>query len=59
MTGVSTVDTDKNMYIKNHENLYVKHLFSNGRWYKQVSILNTDAYLQELNLLEKHLEIVR
>jgi superfamily II DNA or RNA helicase len=59
VTGVSTVDTDKNMYIKNHENLYVKHVFSNGQWYKQVSILNKDAYLQELNLLEKHLEIVR
>jgi hypothetical protein len=59
LSSVSSVDTDKNMYIRNHENLYVKHVFGNGRWYKQVSFLNKDAYRQELNLLEKHLEIVR
>jgi hypothetical protein len=57
--GISSVDTEKNMYIKNHEHLYVKHLFSKGQWQKQVSILNKDAYRQELYLLEKHLEIVR
>jgi superfamily II DNA or RNA helicase len=57
--GISSVDTEKNMYIKNHEHLYVKHVFSNGRWQKQVSILNKDAYRQEVRLLEKHLEIVR
>jgi superfamily II DNA or RNA helicase len=59
LSGISSVDADKNMYIKNHENLYVKHVCSNSRWYKQVSFLNKDAFRQELNLLEKHLEIAR
>jgi len=54
---LSPVDTEKNMYIKNHEQLYVKYMAKNGQWFKQVGLSDKDAFGEELELLNKHLEI--
>lgn len=53
----NVIDLEKQSFIDNHNNLYVKTCLISGLWTYQVSYSNKDAYESELNLLEKHLNV--
>ena len=50
-------DKEKQALISNHQSLYIKTYLVGEEWRSQVSILSSDAFRQELDLLEKHLAV--
>jgi len=52
-------DIEKQALIDNHNNFYVKTFCREGKWLFQVAYLTKDAYKVELQLLEKHLVVVK
>ncbi len=51
------LDKEKQSYIFNHENRYIKVLSSGNTWKIQVAYLEEDSQRVELELMEKHLEV--
>ncbi len=52
-------DKEKQALILNHQTLYVKTFLAGAEWMSQVSVLASDAYKLELELLEKHQDVFR
>jgi len=50
-------ENEKNSFVYNHENLFVKSFIGNGYFQHQVSHLTDDAQKIELQVLEKHWEV--
>ena len=54
---ITNKENEKNSFIYNHENLFVKSFIGNGYFHHQVSHLTDDAQKIELQVLEKHWEV--
>jgi hypothetical protein len=48
------IDKEKHALILNHQSMYVKTYLVGNDWKSQVSLLSSDAFRLELELLEKH-----
>jgi hypothetical protein len=48
------IDKEKHALILNHQSMYVKTYLVGNDWRSQVSLLSSDAFRLELELLEKH-----
>jgi len=53
------VDKEKQALIFNHQTMYVKTYLAGEDWMSQVSLLSSDAFQLELELLAKHYEVFR
>jgi ERCC4-related helicase len=53
----NNIDVDKQALINNHKNHYVKNYYTGSRWKCQVGFFTDDAQKEELQLLQKHLEV--
>lgn len=54
---IANKENEKNSFIYNHENLYLKSFIKNGQFHHQVSHLTEDAQKIELQVLKKHWEV--
>lgn len=57
-TGNDYYDFEKQSLIINHKNYYIKSVFKDQLWTFQVAYLIHDAQKEELELLEKHLDVL-
>jgi hypothetical protein len=52
-------DKEKQALISNHQTMYLKTYLVGNDWRSQVSLLSSDAFQLELELLEKHYDVFR
>ena len=52
------LDMEKKSMLENHTNLYVKTFMKKSRWFLQTSYLKDDAQKLEMDILEKHHNVV-
>ncbi|MDQ3843753.1 MAG: hypothetical protein M3342_07030 [Bacteroidota bacterium] len=54
---INSIDKEKQSFILNHQNRYIKIHTSRNQWKAQVSYFEADVQEIELKLMEKHLDL--